>query len=1629
MRLKIYIFLFTLLLIGAAATIQAQGLENFNNSNATSSYADNSFVGEGGITWTYVASRDANGDANGSGIALPALMLRRASSASSVTSSTISGGVGDFSVKLYKGFTGGGDRQVELFVNDVSYGTSTIFDDFSEHVFSVTGINVSGDVVIRLDNTTEKQIIVDDVSWTAFSAGGGLENFNNSNATSSYADNSFVGEGGITWTYVASRDANGDANGSGIALPALMLRRASSTSSVTSSTISGGVGDFSVKLYKGFTGGGDRQVELFVNDVSYGTSTIFDDFSEHVFSVTGIDVSGDVVIRLDNTTEKQIIVDDISWTAAGGGGGGDDTPPEVAEGGFTTATDFYVTYTEPVTQASAENTSNYSVTPGMTVTGLTLSASMDTVFGTVTPGLVAGVEYTVDITGVVDTSANANVMVPFNTSFYFNDYNGTDLIISEISYAQPSGGIQDIDYFEVYNKGVTDINMAGMYFTQGVNLEINTSLVVAAGEYYVFCEVLDSFNLAFPAVINVMQWESGSLSGGGEDIEIVNSLGEQVSFVDYETNNAPWPSYSDTKSHELCDLGSDYTIGSNWRYAGVVSSNVAATIYGSPGSANSCEALVITDVATMADLRAGAMDGSYYRLTGEAIVTFTQSNRNQKYIQDASGAILIDDSPGVITTEYVRDDGMTNLVGSLGEFGGVMQFNPYLDPGTPSSTGTVVTPEVVALSELKSNFENYESELILVNDVNFSDAGAVFAAGNNYEIVQTPDTGIFRTLFSGVDYIGGNIPAMANVTSIAAEFNGTAQIVARDAADFELPPTSSITFRVDMSQSGLDLSSGVYLMGTVTDWDPGVAMDDFDSDLIYELTLDLETGGYEYKFKTGTGTWENLDGDIFPGGNRALTVVAGENQVLEYCWESTQACSDVATSITFKVDMNFSGEDLGSGVYLMGTVTDWDPGTLMDDSDGDLIYELTVDVQPNTYLYKFKTGADIWESISNRLVTLIDGVPQVLPAVCWNSNDLCPYPGITITAPEEGSTSTSADVTVELSVDNFVVGNPGDPGVEGHIHWKLDGADQAMKFDTDPIALTGLTDGDHTVILTLVDNDHVELDPVRSDTVTFNVNTTIVGGGLETFTNSNATSTYADGSYVGDNGITWNYVHSRDDNGDANGSGIAVPALMLRRMDEPSSVFSESIPDGVGSFSVKLYKGFTGGGDRQVEVFINDVSYGVSVPFDDFDMHMFTVDNINVPGDVVIRIDNITPKQVIVDDISWTGYAGPAVPGINISSPTEGSTSEFADLPVVFSVMNFMVGNPGDPGVEGHIHWTLDGGSETMKFDTDPIALTGLADGAHTVILKLVDNDHADLDPSVADTVNFNVAVPEIVDVSTMADLRAGNMDGTVYRLTGEAVITYEQSFRNQKYLQDGTGAILIDDDPGVITTDYARGDGMTNLTGTLSEFSGMLQFNPFVDPGSPSSTGNVITPEVVNLAELSNNFEDYESELILVEQVVFAIGGTDIFENGQNYDISDPSGDGIFRTNFFFVDYIETLIPIAANITSLAIENNGTAQIVARDLADFDIIDAVNEIDKANFSFYPNPNNGQFTLINEGNNGDYLVEMIDLTGKVVYSENISLTSNQMHVISANNVVPGVYLVKLINKRDSYSRTMRMIVK
>jgi len=161
-------FLLVFMVSICSLNLFGQGSETFTNLDITSSYQDGSFVGDNGVTWNFVASRNSDGyQITGEGI-----MLRRLSDGSTVFSSSVSGGVGDFTCSLKKAFTGSGNRQVELFVNGVSQGTSTPFDNTTTQTFSVTGINIIGNVTIEIKNITSKQVIVDDISWTAAPVSG-----------------------------------------------------------------------------------------------------------------------------------------------------------------------------------------------------------------------------------------------------------------------------------------------------------------------------------------------------------------------------------------------------------------------------------------------------------------------------------------------------------------------------------------------------------------------------------------------------------------------------------------------------------------------------------------------------------------------------------------------------------------------------------------------------------------------------------------------------------------------------------------------------------------------------------------------------------------------------------------------------------------------------------------------------------------------------------------------------------------------------------------------------------------------------------------------------------------------------------------------------------------------------------------------------------------------------------------------------------------------------------------------------------------------------------------------------------------------------------------------------------------
>ena len=102
----------------------------------------------------------------------------------------------------------------------------------------------------------------------------------------------------------------------------------------------------------------------------------------------------------------------------------------------------------------------------------------------------------------------------------------------------------------------------------------------------------------------------------------------------------------------------------------------------------------------------------------------------------------------------------------------------------------------------------------------------------------------------------------------------------------------------------------------------------------------------------------------------------------------------------------------------------------------------------------------------------------------------------------------------------------------------------------------------------------------------------------------------------------------------------------------------------------------------------------------------------------------------LIDDISVIDTAATSADW-SVSVAGSNATLSISDL------ANFNVGNGS--GYDGHWHYTLDGGSTNMVYDTNDVELTDLSVGQHTIVAWLVDQNHAALDPAVEETITFTI--------------------------------------------------------------------------------------------------------------------------------------------------------------------------------------------------------------------------------------------------------------------------------------------------
>lgn len=290
----------------------------------------------------------------------------------------------------------------------------------------------------------------------------------------------------------------------------------------------------------------------------------------------------------------------------------------------------------------------------------------------------------------------------------------------------------------------------------------------------------------------------------------------------------------------------------------------------------------------------------------------------------------------------------------------------------------------------------------------------------------------------------------------------------------------------------------------------------------------------------------------------------------------------------------------------------------------------------------------------------------------------------------------------------------------------------------------------------------------------------------------------------------------------------------------------------------------------------------------------------------------------------------------------------------------------------------------------------------------------------ISNTINSPSCEPGST-VNTIAELRAGTI-GNDYTLNGEAVVTFVQGFRNQKFIEDGTAAILIDDNNAIISSALVAGDGITGLTGTLDEFGGMMQFRPTMNI-SASSTGNEILAQSVLASDLNANPNNYESEYVRIyEYALIDAAENPTWVVGTEYQMLTQSGSYTFRTSFYDVDYIDANVPTSSTTVVSGIiteRNDGDYYITARSLSDFADTLGANDNTIEGFVMTPNPAN-TFIQVKGASNSPMSLQIFDILGKQV------LTAENTNRVNIQSLTAGMYILKAV--QNGAVTTTKLIV-
>jgi len=1263
--------------------------------------------------------------------------------------------------------------------------------------------------------------------------GQGAETFeNHALSGTSYVDGSYVGDGGVTWNYV---QVTGEQTYP-ITNKGIILRRIGSNSKLYSSTISGGIASFSCQLRKAFTGAGDRQAALYINDTFVANSVLFGSTSgadETIinFTVNDINVTGDIIIEVRNiqgtgTTNRQFTIDNIVWTGYTGGA----PIPTVNISGTLTP---FSAWTGTPSDAQSYTLSGTNLTANIAVvapTGYALSTDQTTWTATLSlASTFNGLVY-VRMTGATAGEFNGNIT---------HNSTGAAEVTQAVSgtVSDPVPTILPVSNLTAFTTLVGTPSATQQYNLTAAFLTANITITAPAGfeistdgsNYSAGLSVTPNYNGQI--YVRLTGTTAGTFNGnilhsstGATDVNVA---------VSGAVTNPAVPT-------TFLEENFEYTAGTTLVSNGWIAHSGAGT--NSPTVAES-----------------GLAYPGYYAMSGLAGQTINTGEDVHKNLLEAQ------------TSGTVYNSFLINVTSATEAGDYVYHYATNADNTTDFKAKFFVGRDT-------SNNVRFG----LTKSANIG--SAVAWTGYDYALNTTYLVVLKYEIVPGT----ANDIATAWINPIIGVTEPTPMLsAATTETDIGVLGIGAVGIR----QSNASLTAIFDGIRVTNDWNllwdgtppppPALAANPTILDPLTSVV-----GNYSDEFGSYTITSSNLLGQI--------NVVAPEGFVISTDQTNWSSTLDLAVNFTGTIYVSMyasvSGEYNGNIVH---TTAGLDP--------------VNVAVSGEAF-----NPAVIWNITANLSAFGAEvGTPSAAQSYTLSATNASQNLALETTAPFEISTSETTGFGTSLSLA---------PTFNGNIWVRMNAA----------------TAGTFESVIT-----HSTLDATPTD-VNLSGTATAPAGNyatdlffseyIEGSSNNKAIEIFNGTGVPVDLSI---YTAKLANSASAWGSPFALTGILAHNDVFVITNSSAALPEIISNSDMTSTLTYFNGDDA-VGLFKNDVLIdiigtigtdpGTAWPVAGVANATTEHTLIRKPTVAQGNIDWASSAGTDADNSEWIVQAQNYVADLGSHTFTPGmeiaATPEISPAGGLYYTPVEITITAATPG--SVIRYTTDGSepNETSNQYTVPFQVTATS----TVKARAYATGFA---PSAVAIANYSFPVA----VANIAALRAMPTGATVYQLTGEAILTFQQSTRNQKYIQDATAAIVIDDAAGVITTAYNLYDGITGIAGTLGLYSGLLQFTPAANPGAATSTGNVVVPELRTLASLTSADQ---AKLIKVENIMVDATNVNFGTFAENINVTDPTATLVMRT-FPATDYSSTAIPtVAQDIICLVGEFSGTMQISPRFLSDF---------------------------------------------------------------------------------------------